>query len=292
MMAAATPSFPSGVEAMNFQRLQPCAWMSVLIALLLGITAAAGLMDPSIYAPFVTEPVLAVGLPIQDGVSLVAAPLLLLAIYFARRGSVRAWVVWTGLVLYATYFYAFYVFGFVYTVYYPLYLAIVGLGIYTLIGLLLGVDAVVFPRLLDAATPVRLLSVILGVPILLVPVWLGRIQQRIATQEVFDADLVFVLDLTILIPALVLTAVQLWRRRPMGYLLSGVLLVKAFVTGLLLTLGSLVQLRAGFVVAPEEMGMYVFLLVAGLGGALLYLRHLQDEPAAPRSSATLIPHLK
>lgn len=278
---------------MNIAKWQPAVWMSLLIALLLGITAIAGLIDPTIYAPFVSQPEALAGLPVQDGVSLLAALLLPAAIYLARRGSARAWVMAAGLVTYATYFYAFYAFGFVYTVYYPLYLAIVGLGIYTLIGLLLGVEAAAFARLLDAKMPVRLLSVILGVPILLVPVWLGRIQQRIATQEVFDTDLVFVLDLTILIPALVLTAVQLWRRRPLGYLLSGVLLVKAFVTGLLLTLGSLVQLRQGYPVAPEEMGMYLFLVVAGFSGALIYLRHLHATPASQSATGmTWVPHLK
>jgi hypothetical protein len=252
--------------------------MSVVIAILLAITAAAGLVDPSIYAPFVRNPALAAGLPVQDTVSLLVAPLILLAVYFARRGNLRAWIIWVGLLTYATYFYAFYCFGFVYTVYYPLYLAIMGLGIYTLIGLLTGIDPAAFVPPLETKLPVRLLSVILGVPLLLVPVWLMRIQERINTQQVGDGDLVFVLDLALLIPALTLTAVQLWRRRPIGYLLSGVLLVKAFVTGLLLTLGSLRQLQLGFAVAPEEMGMYVFLAGAGLIGMLLYLRHLHPLP--------------
>ncbi len=132
--------------------------------------------------------------------------------------------------------------------------------------------------MLDAKLPVRLLSVILGIPILLVPVWLGRVQEGIASQQAGSADLVFVLDLTLLIPALALTAVQLWRRRPLGYLLSGVLLVKAFVSGLLLTLGSLRQMRLGFAVAPEEIVMYTFLAVAGLAGLMLYLRHLHTVP--------------
>lgn len=258
---------------------RPYVWMSAIMSALLVITAAAGLADPSIYAPFVTDPALAAGLPVQDAVSLLAAPLLLVAVYFACRGSARAWVVWVGLVIYATYFYAFYCLDYVYTVYYPLYLAIMGLGIYTIIGLLSTMDATAFARWLDAKLPVRLLSVILGIPILLVPVWLGRIQEGIATQQAGSADLVFVLDLTLLIPALALTAVQLWRRRPLGYLLSGVLLVKAFVSGLLLTLGSLRQMHLGFAVAPEEMVMYTFLAVAGLAGLLLYLRHLHAVPA-------------
>ncbi len=124
---------------------RPYVWMSAILALLLAIAAAAGLADPSIYAPFVTDPAIAAGLPVQDAVSLLVAPLLLVSVYLARRGSARAWVAWVGLVIYATYFYAFYCLDYVYTVYYPLYLAIMGLGIYTIIGLLSTMDATAFP---------------------------------------------------------------------------------------------------------------------------------------------------
>jgi hypothetical protein len=88
---------------------------------------------------------------------------------------------------------------------------------------------------------------------------------------------VFVLDLAFLIPAMVIAAVQLWRRRPVGYLLAGVLLVKSAISGLLLTVGSLWQIRLGFPVAVEELGMYLFLLTAGGSALVVFLGHLCHE---------------
>ena len=58
---------------------------------------------------------------------------------------------WAGLLLFAGYYYAFYVFDYVYTIFYPLYIAILGLSFYALIGLLLAVDLPAFTRHVDGS---------------------------------------------------------------------------------------------------------------------------------------------
>ena len=114
-------------------------------------------------------------------------------------------------------------------------------------------------------------------PLLLVPIWTMGILQGMRTQQAGAGDLVFVLDLSFMIPAMTFAAVQIWRRRPVGYLLGGVLMVKAALSGVLLTGGSLRQVMMGFVVGPD-VGMYIFLLVAGIAGLVLFMRNLQDKP--------------
>lgn len=256
--------------------LRPYYLMGSLIAAFLVVTAAAGLLVEGLYQPFI-RPELLVGLPVQDAVSLLSAPLLLAAMYFTGRGSLRAFVLWAGLLVYVTYYYAFYVFGFAYTPFYPLYLAMVGLGTYSLIGLLTGANLETLSDHVRDRMPVRFIAVVLGSALLFVPLWLSLILQAIRTQQAIGADLVFVLDLCFLIPAMTFSAVQIWKRRPVGYLLSGVLLLKATLSGVLLTLGSLRQMQLGFQVAVEEMGMYVFLALAGLSALLLYMRNLRDQ---------------
>ncbi len=158
----------------------------------------------------------------------------------------------------------------------------IGLSFYALLGLLAGVDLAHFAGRVDARMPVRLLSGILGMTLLFVPLWLLMIVQGIRTQQVGEAALVYALDLAFLIPVMLFGAVQIWRRRPLGYLLGGVMLIKAAFSGILLTAGSLLQIALGFSVGPD-FAMYIFLLVAGLGGVMLYLRHVRaaqrkDEP--------------
>ncbi|MFN8496670.1 MAG: hypothetical protein U0641_02355 [Anaerolineae bacterium] len=254
--------------------LRPYYIMGALIAACLAVAAAAGLRTPDIYRPFIKSDAIFVGLVVQDFVSLLAAPLLVAAMVFASRGSARALVFWAGLLVFAAYYYAF--FGFTYTTFYLLYIAIMGLSVYSLLGLLTSLDLNAFAAHVDSQMPVRFISLVLAMPLLLVPLWLMGIARGISAQQPGDADLVFALDLAILIPAMTFAAVQIWRRRPLGYLLGGVLLVKGTISGILLTGGSIRQLLLGYPVGPD-FGMYIFLAVAGLAALALYMRHLRDE---------------
>lgn len=114
-----------------------------------------------------------------------------------------------------------------YTTVYPLYLAIEGLCLYSLIGLLTGIDVAAFGKRASERMPVRLIAAVLGMALLFAPIWLAMMAQGIAAQKAPAAATVFVMDLCFMIPAMVYAAVQIWRRRPVGYLLSGVIRTSA-----------------------------------------------------------------
>jgi hypothetical protein len=259
--------------------------MGSLIVLLLAVTAGAGVLVKNFYAPFITAPGFVAALWVQDLVSLLAASVLAAAMIWTQRGSRRALVVWCSVLVYTIYYYAFYVFGFTYTVLYPLYLALMGLSVYSLIGLLAGVDLAVFAAGVDSRLPVRALAVILLIALLFIPLWGSMLAQDIRAQRPRVTALVFVLDLCFLLPAIAIAAVQLWQRRPFGYLLSGILLVKAAVSGILLAVSTLWAAQLGMPLAIEELGMYLFLTIAGSTGVFFYMRHLHAIPSAAAVAA-------
>ena len=270
--------------------LRPYTIMGGLIALLLTITAAAGVLIQDFYSPFITQPGLVAALYVQDVVSLLAAPVLLTAMFWTLRGSRRALVIWGGVLVYAVYYYSFYVFGNVYNAAYPLYLLLMGLGVYSLIGLLAGVNLAVFAAGVDAKMPVRPLSAILLVALLFVPLWGIMLFADLQTQQPRATALVFVLDLCFLLPAIAIAAGQLWNRRPFGYLLSGILLIKAAVSGILLAVATMWAAQLGMPLILEEFGMYLFLTIAGSAGVYFYMRHLHTtkvaaEFALPKSAS-------
>jgi hypothetical protein len=266
--------------------LRPYHVMGGLIAGLLAITAAGGLFIEGIYSRFLSEPIIAFQF-FQDLVSLIFAPVLLAAMVLTARGSARALVIWTGLLVYVLYYYAFYVFDLVYTVFYPLYLALIGLSSCSLIGLLTGVDLERFRQRVSDRMPVRLLAVVLGMTLLFVPIWLIMLARGIAAGQPGETDLVFVFDLPFLIPACLFAAVQIWRRRTVGYLLGGPLLFKAVTSGLLLTGGELLKMQRGIPPALEQLAMYLFLGTVGAVGLLFYLRNLDasERPQAEQHPA-------
>jgi hypothetical protein len=257
--------------------LRPYYLMGTLIAALLAITAAAGLLVEGLYRPFLSDRIVAFQV-LQDLVSLLVAPLLLAAMVGTGRGSIRAFVVWAGLLVYTVYYYAFYVFGFVCTVYYPLYLALVGLAAASLIGLLTGVDLGRFRAHVGVGMPVRLIGMVLATTLLFVPIWLSMLARSIAAQQPAETDLVLVLDLCFLIPACLVAAVQVWRRRPLGYLLSGPLLIKATISGILLSAGEVQKVLRGLPPTPEELAMYLFLAAVGAISVMGYIANLHDRP--------------
>jgi hypothetical protein len=259
--------------------LRPYFVLGGLIALLLVITAGAGVFEKGLYGLFLPAELVAFQY-FQDLVSLAFAPALLIVMIYARRGSARAFILWAGILVYVLYYYAFYGFGMVYTAYYPLYLALMGLSGFSLIGLLTSVDLEAFQGLVTARMPVRFIAIVLGMSVLFVPIWLGMLMQGIAAQQASGTALVFVLDLSFLIPAIAYTAVQVCRRCSVGYLLSGVFLFKATVSGILLTGGELLKMQRGLPPAMDQLGMYVFLAVAGALGLVLYMRNLQAGPQA------------
>jgi hypothetical protein len=259
--------------------LRPYYVMGTLIAVCLTVTAAAGLFVKGIYAPFLSDELVAFQY-FQDLVSLMFAPLLVAAMLFTGRGSRRAIVLWAALLVYVLYYYSFYGLGMVYTGVYPLYVALMGLSAYSLAGLLHGVDLNAFQQRIRDSMPVRFISLVLAMTVLFVPLWLSILSQRMQSQQAEETDLVFVLDLAFLIPATVFTAIQIWRRRPAGYLLSGVLLIKATVTGMLLTGSTLLQAQFGLPLAVDQLALYVFLATAGSISLGLYMRHLEGDRAA------------
>jgi len=262
--------------------------MSLLMALLLLITAGTGILSDGLYRPFMSESMAAFQF-FQDLVSLLLVPLLLVALYLAYRGSLRAFVVWLGILIYAAYYYAFYSFGFVYTIYYPLYLAVMGLAIYSLAGLVGNADLQFFRQHVGDKMPIRLIAVVLGSTVLFIPLWLTMLVQHINTQQVGATDLVFVLDLPFLIPACLLAAVLVWQRRPFGYLLSGPLLFKATVSGILLAGGELVKMQRGMAPAFDQLAIYLFLAIVGSIGIVRYMGNLDDEKDKKARSSAMLP---
>ena len=259
-----------------------------LLALSMAATALPGLLVPGFYEPFLTRYGLAYAqVFMQDLATVLLLPILAWSMLAARRGSARGVAVWGGVCVYALYYYSFYGFDKLYTPLYPLYLAVMGLGAWSLVGLLAGTDAKAFAALADARLPVRFCAAVLAVPLLFVPIWLSMLFAGIAAKKAAPAATVFPLDLCFLIPAAAWAAAALWRRKPIGYLAGGILLVKAVISGVVLAGGTLYQLLAGERANPGELALYLVLALPGAAALGLFLKRLgpAEKGAAPGAAA-------
>ena len=107
-------------------------WLSVIDALLVVLASASGILLKSIYArETLSWAVQGIG---QDIVNIVAVVVLFIAVYFVNKGSVKAFLVWSGVLLYLIYAYVIYAFDVHFNRLFLVYVAILGLSFYALVG--------------------------------------------------------------------------------------------------------------------------------------------------------------
>jgi hypothetical protein len=189
----------------------------------------------------------------QDLLTLVATPVLIWAAVRACRGSLRAHLLWLGLMLYLIYSYISYAFGVPFNDAFLGYVAILGISSYLLFTGLMRVDVRVVAAALTRAPRRATAWVFATVGVAFAFVWLSDIVRALPgglPKMRFAYDMpspIHVLDLAWIIPLLVGTAVLLLRSRPAGYLLAAVLVAKVF------TLGSALLAMAGFQIADGSL---------------------------------------
>ena len=221
-------------------------------------------------------------------------PLLAVGLWLARRGSLRGRVLWLGALGYLTYTYAVYAVITRFNPFFLGYVALFGLSLYTLVGGLLATDVEAVARRLEDRLPARFVAgylvVMAGLVALLwlaeiVPATLAGTAPPSVAAVGLPANVVHVLDLGVLLPAMLVAARWLVAGRPWGYLLPGVLLVKVGAIGLAV-LGMLAWMAVGGEpAAPVEVAVFGGLTLASLAVAWVYLRALgpgrRPGPPAP-----------
>ncbi len=256
--------------------------LSYIIALLALVAAAGGILLGSLYRDnaFVTAAWKA-----NDWITLlVAIPALVAAVVFSMRGQQRAQLVWAGMLDYMLYNYAFYLFGARFNAFFLIYATLFALSMLALVFCLLSINAAAIHQHFHPRTPVRWISgYMLFVAIGLISVYTAQSTQFIVNGQLpaliqlteHPTSVVFALDLSLLVPGLILGSIWLWQRRPWGYILAGMFLVKGTVYTLVLTVGSFAAARAGITSAASEAPLWIILTVAGGAFSLLFLSRLQ-----------------
>jgi hypothetical protein len=199
----------------------------------------------------------------NDAVTLVVAlPLLVLSTARRRNGAIRWLLVWLGLLGYAVYNYAFYLFGAALNVFFPFYVASVVLAGVTLILAVSQLDVSLIAASFAPTTPVRFIGaslVLIGVG--LTAVWIGMwaayvFADRATPVEPEIFKLVAALDLSLMAPALTIGGALLWRRHPWGYAISAIAGMQGSLYLLVLTTNSALAIDRDFAGTPGELPLW------------------------------------
>jgi hypothetical protein len=258
-------------------------WLSVLVVFLVLLASSAGLFLKGTYARETTSYALqSVG---QDIENIVAAAALLLTTYFVSKGSVKAFLVWMGVLLALIYSYIIYAFAVHFNYLFLVYVAILGLSFYTLVGSLMSLHLEDLQPSFAANTKARPVSVfLLVVAILFYLQWLsedipalltGKIPQSVLENGLLTNP-VHVLDMGLLLPAMIITAILLWRRKLLGYILAIPLLVFSILTGIGILAIFVAMGINGMPTSLVVELLFVVIILASLVMCMLYVREVKE----------------
>lgn len=220
-------------------------WMvrtTVAILLLSVASALLGLFRPGHYR----EAAAIVELNrVQDATILLAGvPVLAVGLRYATRGSLRGRLVWLGGLAYMTYMWANVGLTTAFNELFLVYVALFGLSAFTLVGGLVSSDPAAVAEALGERVSRGRYAVVLGVIAVglaglwlseLVPATLSGAPPLIVAERGDMALVSHFVDLSLVVPALLLSAVWLLRGHRWGPLVAGVVLVFGATVGVSIT---------------------------------------------------------
>jgi len=210
-------------------------------------------------------------------------PGLIAATLLARRGSVRARLLWGGLLGYGVYNFAFYVFGAAFNDLFLAHVVAFSASIFALIAWAAELDARAIAARFDARTPRRAVAVLLlAVAAVFATLWTtfsiayavrGHLTLGAATLP--GMHLVFALDLSLMAPSMAIGGVWLWRRLPWGSVLATALCVFGAAYQTNLAAAGVFQSNAGVVGVKVVDPMGLAVLLAFVVALIAMLRRLR-----------------
>jgi hypothetical protein len=258
--------------------LTPIYLSSLAIGVIMAIAALAGLLYQRAIYP---ADELRRWFVVNDWLNLaVGLPILLGSLWLAHRGMLIGLLCWPGALFYVLYVYLAYVISAPFNVLFLLYLPLVALSAYTLIGLVANMDGDTVRQRISGVVPARTTGgILIGFAILIIVRQLALMITALLNQRSVTAQEIalWLDDFAVASPVLLVVGEQLWRRKALGYVGGAGLLLQYGVLALGLIPGMMVA-------APiDVVGVVVVFIMAALsfGPFALFVRGAMLIDSAP-----------
>lgn len=221
----------------------------------------------------------------QDYVTLfIGIPFLLVSLVLARKKQLKGRLLLTGVVGYFLYTYTSYAFLSMYNELFLIYVAAMSVSFFAFILCVTGFDLEALKQAFHSKTPVKFIG---GFQIFLAFVifmmWIGRIVPSLAAGAVpmglehYTTLVIQALDLGIIVPTAALSGVLIIKRKPIGYLLSSVIIIKGFSLLTALTAMIIGQLLAGVEIGIAEIVTFPLFNIISLYSLMLILKNVDEQ---------------
>lgn len=282
----------ASVQTVIEMSAHPRRWQvrtTVAILVLAIVTTLSGLLRPGHY---VDVPGLAASYRMQDlTILVVGVPVLAAGLWYAMRGSLRGRIVWLGALAYMTYIWINVGLQVTFNGFFLVYAALFGLSLFTLVGGVATSDpeavrAALRDRISRSLYAALLVVVAVGLAALwlseLVPATLSGQAPLLVEQAGPQALVSHFVDLSVVVPGLLVAAVWLYRDRAWGYLLAGVGLVLGAILAVTIPAMTVVFASGDLVTVSPVVALFTFLpVLVAAGLAVKYVVSIPGGRSAP-----------
>lgn len=261
---------------------QPEFRLSFWLAAVLVLQAAGGFFIEGLYRDNAWVVSVLRGTDLQT--LLLDVPLLIGATLLARRGSLRARLVLAGTLYYVLYNNVYYLFS-SFNRFFLVYVAVAILSGAAFAATLLGEDTRRLARSSGPAPRRLVCATLVGCAGILAVMWIGQALQylfdgrvpKLITDTGGVTNVVAILDLTMVVPLLLLGADWLWRGRPWGRVVAGAMLVQCTLITADLVFTPPFQAAAGVEDAWTLVPLWAAMGLAFLVSTVALLRSIKEE---------------
>jgi hypothetical protein len=191
-----------------------------------------------------------------------AIPITAIALYLSHKKSFRAQLTLTGLIGYFLYTYTSYTFLWSYNPLFIVYTTLMSLSLFAFIIAMTSFDLATVHLRFSERFPVKLISgYLIAISILLALLWLGKLAPTFGGAipvglEHYTTLVIQGMDLGFIVPVGLITAYLLIKRKALGYLLSGVLIVKGIAMLIAISMMIINMMMQGVNVSWIEIVMF------------------------------------
>jgi len=224
----------------------------------------------------------------------IALPLLIISFVFYRRGSLRGGFLLVSALAYYLYYGASLGFIVAYNNLYLVYLVLFSASFFAFILSLTMFDLPSLPSHISERLPRRGMAIFMFIAGLGTAfIWLSDVFNALSTGEVPTALganislITYTLDVGIIAPACLLAGIQLLRRAPLGYLLTGILTILLVLIGAMVIGQTVMQLNIGVELSPGQLAGVVgtWIIMGGIAVwlSIAFLRNLSNSTNPAKS---------
>lgn len=223
-----------------------------------------------------------------DAVTLcLGIPLLILSLWLYTRRSLRGALLLAGTLGYFLYTYASLAFMAAFNPLFLVYVALFSLSLFAFVLSLMSIDIAALPGRFSPRLPRRGIAALLfAMGGFLLFAWMGRIAPALLNGtppfglESYATLVIQAMDLGLIMPLTVLAAVLLLKRRPYGYLLAAVALLKGFTMLVAVSAMAFGQVLAGVPVSPVELTVFPAFALLNAAMTWVLLQNVSAEGGA------------